>query len=313
MTRTHTPGATATQATRTGPNGTRTYDGSTTREGDTWNHEHTVTGPDGQPLRQNQTTVTRDGTTGDHNSWTRETDITLKDGRTVQHDMTRTREDGTLTVSRDFVGPNGQTRSFDMTRTHTPGQTSTQATRTGPNGTRTYEGSTTREGDTWNHEHTVTGPDGQPLRQNQTTVIRDGTTWTRETDITLKDGRTIQHDMTRTREGNTGTIERSFTGPNGQTTEKTTFLGRMFERTPTSDAGAGAAPQRSGFTVGTGRSNGGSPTVASDGGDQSGKTPQSGGQTSLSKKHGGAGKVQERAKAQKAQKLHKLQQLKGKK
>jgi hypothetical protein len=244
---------------------------------------------------------------------TRQTYITLPDGRVVAHDSTWTRDGATTTYDRNFTGPNGQTRSFDMTRTHTPGATSTQATRTGPNGTRTYEGSTVREGDTWNHEHTVTGPDGQPLRQNQTTVTRDGTTVTRETDITLKDGRTIEHDMTRTRDGNTGTIERSFTGPNGQTTEKTTFLGRMFERTPTSDAGA--APQRGGFTVGTGRSNsGGGPTVASDGGDQSGKTPQSGGQTSLSKKHGGAGKVQGLAKAQKvqkAQKLQKLQQLKA--
>jgi hypothetical protein len=84
-----------------------------TRGGDTLTFERTLTGPQGQ-MHSLNSTITR---TPEMNSIHHERDITLRDGRTVHHDMTRTRDGDTVTLERNFTGPNGQTRTFEHTIT----------------------------------------------------------------------------------------------------------------------------------------------------------------------------------------------------
>lgn len=70
----------------------------------------------------------------------------------------------------------------------------------------------------YTHQQTWTNPDGSLLRQHERTVTgTDPYNYQREQTITLRDGRAINHSQTRTWDGTTGTMERTFSGPNGQT------------------------------------------------------------------------------------------------
>ncbi len=82
----------------------------------------------------------------------------------------------------------------------------------------TWEGSTTEDGYTFRREHRFTDPDGNLLRQHEwSTSGTDPYNYRREKTITLRDGRTIRHTQTRTWDGTSGTMQRTFLGPNGQT------------------------------------------------------------------------------------------------
>lgn len=70
----------------------------------------------------------------------------------------------------------------------------------------------------YTHQQTWTNPDGSLLRQHERSVTgTDPYNYQREQTITLRDGRTINHTQSRTWDGTTGTMERTFSGPNGQT------------------------------------------------------------------------------------------------
>ena len=83
---------------------------------------------------------------------------------------------------------------------------------------QSWERSQAPEGYQYRRAHTFTAPDGTLLKQQEWT--RTGTdpyNYTRERQHQLRDGRTIMHRQTRSWDGTTGTMEKSFTGPNGQT------------------------------------------------------------------------------------------------
>ncbi len=93
---------------------------------------------------------------------------------------------------------------------------------TNPHGemTQTWERTHTEEGYDYRRSQVWAKPDGTPLRQHEWTMAgTDPNNYTRERTITLPDGRTINHSQIRTWDGTDGTMERSFTGPNGQTRE----------------------------------------------------------------------------------------------
>lgn len=61
-------------------------------------------------------------------------------------------------------------------------------------------------------------PDGDPFRRQQSTMTRTGPgNYTRDMTVELPHDRTMRHTVTRTTDGNTRTMERTFAGPNGQT------------------------------------------------------------------------------------------------
>jgi len=93
---------------------------------------------------------------------------------------------------------------------------------TNPRGemTQTWERVNTEDGYEYRRSQVWVNPDGTPLRQHERTMSgTDPYNYTRERSQTLPDGRTINHAQVRTWDGTDGTMERSFTGPNGQTRE----------------------------------------------------------------------------------------------
>ena len=83
---------------------------------------------------------------------------------------------------------------------------------------QTWERSENEEGYLYRRSHTFTAPDGTPLKQQEWSRTRtDPYNYSREQQHQLRDGRTIMHRQTRSWDGTTGTMERAFTGPNGQT------------------------------------------------------------------------------------------------
>jgi hypothetical protein len=88
---------------------------------------------------------------------------------------------------------------------------------------QTWEHTQTEEGGYLDRRsHTFTAPDGTMLRQHSWS--RSGTdpyNYTRQHEMTFRDGRTMTHTQTRTWDGTTGTMDRTFVGPNGQTRQMT--------------------------------------------------------------------------------------------
>lgn len=85
---------------------------------------------------------------------------------------------------------------------------------------QSWERSQTDDGYLYRRSQTFTAPDGTLLRQHESSVSgTDPYNYTRQNQNTLRDGRTILHSQTRTWDGTTGTMERTFSGPNGQTLE----------------------------------------------------------------------------------------------
>ena len=139
--------------------------------------------------------------------------------------------------------------------------------------TQTWERLNTEEGYRYRRSQTWNSPDGTPLRQHERTVSgSDPYNYTREHSNTLPDGRTINQTHVRLWDGTSGTMERSFTGPNGQTrqsqrswTPDEQIGGQMvswwqklnpFRKKGSQTAGsvAASAPRR-GFTIGTPNAN----------------------------------------------------------
>lgn len=88
----------------------------------------------------------------------------------------------------------------------------------GPAATDAWERSQNQEGYLWRRWQSFSAPDGTPLREHTRSILgTDPYNYTRQHEITLRDGRTISHDLTRSWDGTTGTMERTFSGPNGQT------------------------------------------------------------------------------------------------
>jgi hypothetical protein len=93
---------------------------------------------------------------------------------------------------------------------------------TNPRGemTQIWERVNTEDGYEYRSSQVWLNPDGTPLRQHERTMSgTDPYNYTRERSHTLPDGRTVNHSQVRTWDGTDGTMERSFTGPNGQTRE----------------------------------------------------------------------------------------------
>jgi hypothetical protein len=89
-----------------------------------------------------------------------------------------------------------------------------------PRGEMTQTRQRTNTGDGYQYQRTQTfvGPDGTLLRQHERSVTgTDRQNYTREHTKTLRDGRMIGQTQTRAWDGTTGTMERAFVGPNGQT------------------------------------------------------------------------------------------------
>jgi hypothetical protein len=86
--------------------------------------------------------------------------------------------------------------------------------------TQTWERVNTEEGYQYHRSQVWTDPDGIALRQHERTLSgSDPHNYTRERNHTLPNGRTINQTQVRSWDGTDGTMERSFTGPNGQTRE----------------------------------------------------------------------------------------------
>jgi len=108
---------------------------------------------------------------------------------------------------------------------------------TNPRGemTQTWEQSEADDGFLYQRSHTFNAPDGTPLRQHEwSRAGTDPNNYTRQREVQLRDGRTILHSQTRSWDGVTGTMEKTFQGPNGQT--------RQIERPWAPDAEAFAEP-----------------------------------------------------------------------
>jgi hypothetical protein len=91
---------------------------------------------------------------------------------------------------------------------------------TNPNGQRiqSWERSRDEEGYLYRQSQTFHAPDGTQIRQHERTRSgSDPYNDTRQHQVQLRDGRTIVHDQTRSWDGTSGTRERTFSGPNGQT------------------------------------------------------------------------------------------------
>lgn len=84
--------------------------------------------------------------------------------------------------------------------------------------TQTWERVNNGEGYQYNHNQVWVNPDGTTLRQHTHTMSgTDPNNYTRQHTVILRDGRTISQTQIRTWDGTTGTKERLFIGPNGQT------------------------------------------------------------------------------------------------
>jgi hypothetical protein len=83
---------------------------------------------------------------------------------------------------------------------------------------QTWERSVVDDGFTVRRRHSLTAPDGTPLREHEWT--RSGTdpyNFSFEKSKTLPGERTLNMSRTRSWDGTSGTMEQTFTGPNGQT------------------------------------------------------------------------------------------------
>lgn len=90
---------------------------------------------------------------------------------------------------------------------------------TRPNGSHTQlrEYSQTEEGYQLMRQQRFYKPDGTLLREQSMTVTgADPYNYQRQMTHTFRDGRTMEKTFTRSYDGTTGTMERSFVGPNGQ-------------------------------------------------------------------------------------------------
>ena len=100
---------------------------------------------------------------------------------------------------------------FEWTHSRTNGST------TG-NASNMHQRYTSEDGKVYTHRHMVTNPSGQITRTRERTYDGDSHTLTRERNRAFRDGRTME--MTRTHswdaDSGTGTMSRTFEGPNGQ-------------------------------------------------------------------------------------------------
>lgn len=108
---------------------------------------------------------------------------------------------------------------------------------TNPRGemTQTWEQSQTQDGYLYRRSQTFNAPDGTPLRQHEWS--RSGTdpnNYARQREMQFGDGRTLLQSQTRSWDGVTGTMQKTFEGPNGQT--------RQVERAWTPDGESSLEP-----------------------------------------------------------------------
>ena len=83
---------------------------------------------------------------------------------------------------------------------------------------QSWERSSGEDGYRWSRQQSFTAPDGSLLRQHEMTRSgSDPYNYSREKSMTFRDGRTLEMTHTRTWDGENGTMERTFLGPNGQT------------------------------------------------------------------------------------------------
>lgn len=132
---------------------------------------------------------------------------------TWQYQRTTTNRAGTVQNTHQQVTSEDATQGNWYLREHVV---------TNPRGkmVQSWERSENEEGYLYRRSHTFTAPDETLLRQQEwSTTGTDPYNYTREHQHQLRDGRTIMHRQTRSWDGTTGTMERSFTGPNGQTRE----------------------------------------------------------------------------------------------
>lgn len=93
---------------------------------------------------------------------------------------------------------------------------------TNPRGemTQSYERINTEEGYSQMRTQTWTAPDGTVMRQHERSLSgTDPNNYTRQHMVTLPDGRVVSQTQVRSWDGTSGTMERTFVGPNGQTRE----------------------------------------------------------------------------------------------
>ncbi|NQT12847.1 MAG: hypothetical protein HQ582_08860 [Planctomycetes bacterium] len=82
----------------------------------------------------------------------------------------------------------------------------------------THRQMNSEDGYLYQRSHVFNAPDGTPLRQHEwNRTGTDPNNYTRQHEMQLRDGRTILHGQTRSWDGVSGTMERTFQGPNGQT------------------------------------------------------------------------------------------------
>lgn len=101
---------------------------------------------------------------------------------------------------------------------------------------QSWERSSGEDGYAWSRQQTFTAPDGTLLRQHEMTRSgSDPYNYSREKSMVFRDGRTLEMTQTRSWDGENGTMERTFLGPNGQD--------RSFQRAwSPEDAVAGGQP-----------------------------------------------------------------------
>ena len=82
----------------------------------------------------------------------------------------------------------------------------------------THQGYTSEDGNTYAHRHIVANPSGQMTQTRERTYDGESYTQNRERNRLFRDGRTMEMTQTRSwdAESGTGTVSRSFLGPNGQ-------------------------------------------------------------------------------------------------
>ena len=129
------------------------------------------------------------------------------------------------------------TNLHEQTRSQDGNAYSYQHSVTRPNGSHTQlrEYSQTDEGYQLMQQQRFYKPDGTLLREHGATVTgTDPYNYQRQMTHTFRDGRTMENTVTRSYDGTTGTMTRSFLGPNGQV--------HQFERPWTPDEFVEAAP-----------------------------------------------------------------------
>jgi len=129
----------------------------------------------------------------DQNRWDYERVITNSSGGVVNAHRRRLADDGsTMAREHSVTNPRGEML-------------------------QRWERLTAEDGYTYRREHTWTDPDGNLLRRHEMTTTRsDPYNFERQKSMTLRDGRTLNMTRTQTWDGETGSMERTFTGPNGQ-------------------------------------------------------------------------------------------------